>query len=576
MSKFNRSVGRPAWAAVLLAVCLTLCAPARAEQDDRKADALFETAMATFKLGRHEDAGTKFYDFMASFPHDPRNAEAQYYVARSYHHRNYLNKAIEEYGFAIDDFPNSPYAALALHDRSECRLAARQQEQAIADKEKVIRTPVQIYHGDQNALLRQLYENHRADVYWLAKYYLDNKRYDEAVAAYQRLPYPMEAFRRVVDVYYDLQNYDKIRELIDGLTEQNRHEGFKYLIEFYAVRKAHNQLKGIFEKLLAEKSPDEATDDLVWTTGSNFQHLGWDQWDWAMKRISDHYPRLTRRADFELAKRHWQEGGYLDDLELFVLKHRNGADVDTVLRWKGITLERTGKADEARAAYRRISNSAVGHWFVAESWHGAYAQKKDCDAAINEYLEIRKAFYSIEWAAMAQWRVAELHRQLKHVDQAVDAYRQIVKRFGTLTQEQTFYGNHPNTGYVSIGVPRRDYGPEAQLALADVLREAARYEHAILEYRTLVQKWSKTDQASVGAYRTGLCYEGLQDGETAVKVFKSVLRLYAKTSAASEAHTRLEQKYGVPDTEVTDDLDFFSTEAEKRKNYLENPDKMKR
>ena len=40
---------------------------------------------------------------------------------------------------------------------------------------------------------------------------------------------------------------------------------------------------------------------------------------------------------------------------------------------------------------------------------------------------------------------------------------------------------------------------------------------------------------------------------------KSVLRRYPKSSAASEAHTRLETKYGVADTEIADDLglDFF-------------------
>ena len=558
------------------AVCVAaLCGPAQA-QDDQRADALFETASAAYKLKRYEDSGKKFYDFMAGFPNDPRSAEAQYYVGRSYLHRNYLNKAIEELGYVIEDFPNSVYAVLAHHDRAQCYLKTRQAEEALKDMHGVIEAQVKYYPWAKDAMLRQCYDNHVRCVNHLCGHYVKNKQYDEAVAVLRRLPREMEAFRRVVNLYYSLKDYAKIRDLIDGLSEKNEHEGFKYLIEFYGKRKAYNQLKGIFAKLLEKKKPDKATDDLVWTTAWSFRHIGWAQWGWAMKQISGHYPRMARPADYELAKRNWQSASYQDDLELFVIKYRTGADVDTVLRWKGITLERMGKVQDARATYRRISHPAIGHWFVAGSYNGAYAKTKDHKGAIGEYTEVRKAFYSMEWSAMAQWRVAEIYRDnIKDVDQAVAAFRQIVKRFAALSHDVKYVGHSRHRGYVYVGMPKRDYGPAAQLALSDVLRSAKLYDNAIMEYRTLVGRWPKTNQAPVGAYRTGLCYEGNDDAETAIKVFKSVLRRYPKTGAASDAHTRLEVKYDIADTTVTDDLDFFTEEDTKKENYLENPDKMK-
>jgi len=544
----GRSAGRVA--ALLAGAVCALCAIALAQSE--RADALFETAMAAHRMNRFEDSAQKLYDFMAEFPTDPRNAEAQYYVGRAYVGRNFLNKAIEEFGYTIEDFPDSPFAMLALHDRAQAYLQTRRQEEAIEHMERLIATDLAPYQGA--AQLHQINVNHRSDVFWLARFYLDGQRYEDAIAAYRRLPDEMEAFRLVVDVYYSLNDYDTIRELIDGLTEKNRHEGFKYLIEFYAKRKAYNQVKGIFSKLLEEKDPDAATDDLVWTTAWNFQHFGPEHLDWAQRQISAHYPRLARRADYELARRHWQEASYLDELELYVIKYRTGSDVDAVLRWKGIMLERGGQPEEARKTYRRISNPAMGHWFVAGTYDGPYARAKDYQAAINEYVEIRKAFYSLEWSAMAQWRVAEIHRSLRQVDKAVEAFRQIVARFGSLSAAGTRVGS---SGDVYIDMPRRDYGPEAQLALSDVLREAERYDEAILEYRTLVRDYPKTVQATVGAYRTALCYEGKEDPETAVKVLKSVLRRFPKSAAASDAHTRLETVYNVPDVEVSDVIDFF-------------------
>ncbi|OPZ24745.1 MAG: tol-pal system protein YbgF [Lentisphaerae bacterium ADurb.BinA184] len=571
----DRSWPRLAGLGLLVAALLAAAAPAA--EDNRRADELFETAMAAYKLERWEDAGNKFYDFMAAAPHDPRNDQAQYYAARTFLLRNYLNRAIEEFGYLIEDFPDSQFTTLGYHDRSACHRQTRQVEPAVADAEQVIRRPVKIYHGEEDALLRQLYENHRADVFWLAKHYLERKETDLAVAAYRRLPYEMEAFRNVVDVYYGLGDFARIQELIDGLQASNRHEGFKYLIEFYAKRGAVNQLKGIFERLLQEKEPTDATDDLVWHTGGQFWNIGREQWEWAMRRISSHYPRRARRADYELARHSWENPAFLDELELFVIKYRSGNDVDDVLRWKGITLERQGQPEAARKDYRRLGNTALGHWFAAESYHGQYAREKDLKGGLAEYMELRKAFYSPEWAAMAQWRIGGLHRALKEVEPAVEAYRQMVKRFGTLTITRDS-GPYYHWQKAFFGVEAMAYGPAAQLAAGDTLREARRFEDAEMEYRLVVTNYGKSDEAPTAAYRIALCYEGLEDKETAIKVMKSVLRRYPKSPAASEAHTRLETQYGIPDTEVTDAVDFFTDveAARKGKNYIEDPAKMKR
>lgn len=558
-----------------LALAALALAPARAADRDRNADALFETASASFKLGRYEDAGKKFYDFMAAAPDDPRNDEAQYYAARCQQHRNYLNKAIEEYTFLITDFPDSRWTTLGLHDRAACYLATRRLDEAVKDMEAVTKRPVQIYHDDKDAMLRQLYENHRSDVFWLADHYLKSNQPEAAIAVYRRLPYEMEAFRNVVNVYYGLKQFDKIRDLIDALQEKNRHEGFKYLIEFYGKSKAYNQLKEIFARLLEEKNATRQTDELVWTTATGFGNFGEKQWDWAMRQVSTHYPRMARQADFELARRYWQDINYSDDLELFALKYRSGSDVDEVLRWKGITLERNGRADEARKAYRRMGDAGQGHWYAAESFHGQFAKDKDLRAAVAEYEAVRKAFYSQEWSAMAQWRVGELLRALKDVDGAADAWRQLVNRFGAVAIKERPWRDVLQR---NLGCTEIEFGPEAQLALGDTLMDAKRYEDAVLEYRALVTKFPKTRQAAAGAYRTALCYEALADPDTAVKVLKSVLRRFPKTPAASDAHTRLETKYKIDDTEVTDDLDFF-TEKEistDQKNYIEDTTKMKR
>ena len=539
---------------------------------DARVDELFETALSAYKLERWEDSANKFDDFMAADPYDPRNDEAQYHMARCSMHRKYLNKAMERFGYLIEDFPDSTYTALGYHYRAQCYLRTRKTDKAIEDMEAVTKIAVKIYHGDKDAMLRQLYENHRSDVFWLADHYLKNKRHDLAIAVYQRLPHPIEAFRHVVNVYYGLKQFDKIRELIDTLQGTYRHEGYKFLIEFYGKSKAFNQLKGIFSKLLQEKEADRLTDDLVWTTAASFNNFGRERWEWALRRISSHYPRMARRADFELARHKWQEAAFIDELELFVIKYRTGNDVNAVLRWKGIVLERQGKDEEARKTYRRMSDPGIGHWYAAQTYDGPHARKKDYEAAIEEYTKVRKAFYSQEWSALAQWQVGLIHwKNLKQVEKAVEAFRHITKRFAAVKVKNQHYGQH----HYNFRVPDREYGPDAQLAIGDVLREAKRYDDAIMEYRILVSKHKKSVQASWAGYRTALCYEGKDDPDTAVAVLKSVLRRYPKTSAASDAHTRLETTYDIADVEVSDAIDVFEVTEEDEKNYLEDPDKMK-
>jgi len=62
----------------LFAVLLIGCAKTAQAASDQRVDALFETALSSYRLERWEDAAKQFYDFMATAPHDPRNDQAQF------------------------------------------------------------------------------------------------------------------------------------------------------------------------------------------------------------------------------------------------------------------------------------------------------------------------------------------------------------------------------------------------------------------------------------------------------------------------------------------------------------------
>jgi TolA-binding protein len=162
------------------------------------------------------------------------------------------------------------------------------------------------------------------------------------------------------------------------------------------------------------------------------------------------------------------------------------------------------------------------------------------------------------------------------MDAAAEDYRQAIQRFSALTIESEPYRSWQHH---FLGTAKRHYGPAARLALGDVLLETKKFDDAELEYRALMRAFPKSDEAPFGAYRTALCYEGREDPENAIKVLKSVLRRYPKTTAGSEAHTRLETRYRIADTEVSDEIDVFTdleTEGkDQRTNFLEDPSKMK-
>lgn len=569
----NRKHGAADGPAVVIVVflALSILSPLFAEED---ADRLFDKAMSSYKMERWEEASTRFYDFMAAAPDDPRNDRAQFYAARAYHKRKYLNKAIEEYEYMLEDFPRSTYAHLARYYLGRALIGSREKEeghQQVFQYVKNYRPKWKHRHSDEE-VKKELHDTHRRGVMDVADYFLERDEHEKAIAAYMRLPRELEAFRRVVNVRYDLGQYDRILEMIEGLEDRNQHEAFKYMMEFYGEKNAYRRLRDVFRELLGKDNPDDKTDELVWHAQKMMDKFGDERREEALDMISDHYPRLARRAEYELAKRNRNNHGYLDKLELFVIRYRDEGrrnirvrnqyrlnDVDRVLRWRGLLHERAGEADEARNEYGRMSNAGQGHWFTAETYHNKHADEKDREAAIEEYDALRRAFYSEYWSAMAQWRMAELLKAMEKYDEAAEAYRQFHERWPDLRIRHSGENRDRElSGMLHYNMNRKNlvFAPEALLACGDMLRDAGRYDDAIMEYRSLVENYPKSDQAPWGIYRTALCFEQKDDSERAVEVFKSLLRQYGKSRAAADASERLQQKYDIADPYVEDAMDF--------------------
>lgn len=541
--------------------------------DDKDADRLFEQAESSYKLERWKEASKRYYDFMVAAPDDSRNDRAQFYAARAYHQRNYPNKAIKEYEYVLEDFPNSVYAYLAQYYLGRALIATREAEagyerlwQFIKDYE-----PTKKHDYPEDDLKGRLRGRHKKAVLDVAENLREKEEYEKAISAYLELPNQLEAFRRVVDVRYELGQYDRILEMIEDLEGRDEHEAFKYMMEFYANRKAYRRLKEIYRELLRKEDPDGQTDELVWHAKKMFKKFGEQHLEEALKMIGEHYPRLARRAQFELAERNKDNRGYMDEFELFILAYRNEDertvqvenrykinDVDQVLRWKGRLLEQGGEAEKAREEYLRMENAAQGHWYRAESYHGRYARDKNMEAALEEYEELKKSFYSEYWSAMAHWRIARLLEEMEQYEEAVETYREFDERWPELQIGGADGQNGQLKGILrhNIGKGKMEFAPAALLQCGDMLREAERVDEAIQQYRDLNDKYPNSDEAPWGIYRTALCYEDREDSEMAVEVLKSLLRQYGKSRAAARASERLHQKYDIADPYVEDTMDF--------------------
>lgn len=509
---------RLAGAIVLLAAALV-----RADGDAVAAGvapaAEFDRITALYaKEAPSQDVVDRLYDFMEKFPKDPRSDLVQFWVAVTQQKRKFHNEAIKEFGFIVSDFPNSPLVLVALRAQIESYYAIAKPEKAAENYAKILeRKPADLATPAGAAW--------RDALLFTAEGHIQKKEVDAAVALLLQLPDKTESVTRVVQLYLAFDRWDDAMALIRRLPKEQKPLAYRLTLTAYAARPGTTNLY----KLLEEVIPTEP-DAFIWQVANAIGSRGADEKDKVLRYLCEKVERFKRPAQFELCQLHQDD---YPRLIAFIGDYRSGGDVEKVKTMVGELFEKRGEAGKARDAYWLLDNKVGAHFLVAETYYGKLAKTKDLPGGQRELTEIVKRYYSPDTSAKALLARADLEAgPMGDANAAIKTLRELVDRF-------------PHEGQWPL---------HALFRLGGLLRGQNKHEEAITTaYERVIKDYPNAENVVRQAWmEIAACREEQGDAKRAIALYRIVLRKYPHTAEASAAHTTLEQRYKVPDTDVSD------------------------
>jgi len=576
-------------AAGLAAFAAALVMAASAAFGVESADELYERGKRLGELEKYAEAIEVLLDFQTNYENDKRVAEAQYLIGRYQHSRNYLNNAIKEYEFVVQDFSKTIYAAYSygyvadihrhmeeyekaaealetlakdFHESREAFHGLRQlgdvylmmRDRALKEEEgnaqdsedKAVATFKRLIAYDAAKLLRESHHGQRGrvdsdirrGVFFLAIYALkgEEKDYEAARYAYSRLPYTWEKVKLLIELLFMQDKIGEIHDLIRDMEGKDYWRAQSMLLEFYTKRKVLRGMKLMVKELTGEKPPSSNLTALLRRFDGAAGVFGTEARRGVLQMIATRYRPLRRAFEFKICE--IDSGEHPSTLERFIITYEKGGDVETCKVWRGQFFERQKDRERAQKEYWRMVNKPRAHFFVAETYHGHIARgvgNADLRLAIKEYLTIRKRFYDTQSTCEAYWRMAHLHAELNEKDKAISVLNEMEKRF--------------------VGQPR--WQVRARFQIAQWQRVWRRYNDAIESYRMVDARYPATGEQQQSIFNIGLCWEGLNDKERAIRSFVECIKRFKQTTIQSRAHSRLEVNYKFPDLMIRDMTDKF-------------------
>jgi outer membrane protein assembly factor BamD len=197
-------------------------------------EAVLETARAEFRRGDFGKSLNSFQRATFELPiNHPARAEAQYFLAESHFQRAERDQAAAEFRKVSDQYPDSPYAPLALLRAGDSHLRRWRKPEldptpgmnALAIYQELAGR----YPGTEAAAraqlhVKQLREWFADKAYRNGMFYLSRKAYDsaiiyfkEVVASYPEAPRAGDALLRLVEMYRTLHYDEEVQETCSHL-----------------------------------------------------------------------------------------------------------------------------------------------------------------------------------------------------------------------------------------------------------------------------------------------------------------------------------------------------------------------
>lgn len=153
--------------------------------------------------------------------------------------------------------------------------------------------------------------------------------------------------------------------------------------------------------------------------------------------------------------------------------------------------------------YKGTPLEAVAQFQIAELYR-THTQLNQPERAIKMYEDLLENFPTDKLAPEAQWRIAHIrHTVLHQLVLAVEAYKNVADNF-----------------------PTTNFAAEALFHIANLQREDNKYQTAINEYNSIIEKYPNFWNMHAVYYWLGICYEQQQNYKEAQNAFKIFQNVY--------------------------------------------------
>ncbi len=412
------------------------------------AQAEYYLAWIDIERGRSDSALDRFGDIVLKYKDSVFAPDALFQSGILLLEKKKYSKAQEVFSKFLGSYPADP-----KKDRAEFYLAiALSRQGKVGEHSNVFKTFVK-NHPKSSLVQRALYE----DAWWARK----NKKIKEARESYKTLlkAFPVgklaeRATFELAELEYENKNYDDAISLLDRLLAKGVAESLKPRI-YYRIawcllgRKQDSDALEYFEKLLQEFPDDTNAAVAAYQAGE--------------LRLKD--------KDFETAMQRFQTA----------VSAKNNAPVKELATLRlGETQTLTDRWDAARQTFETFMAAfpQSPHSRRARLWRGwcLENQKKFRDA-ISDYEAVLKFNIRDDLGARAQFQIGECQMAMKKYDDAIKTFVLVELNYSAFTK----------------------WAARAALELGQCLDRKGDKKHAYEQYKKVVAKYKKTEEAVVAA-----------------------------------------------------------------------------
>ncbi len=486
-------------------------------------DAAFKVGESYFHLREYNDAINAFKNYLQYYQQTGRHAEAYFYLAESFYYQDEYQQAVDYYRLSVDKALDKRLIMMNSLSLGWGYLKLMNYE----DSERSFRAALELSYEKKIP---------SDDIYLgLAGLYVEQKRFNEALTAYDKL----------------IQEYPQSSRMIDALLgKANIH----YLLEEYD--QAITTYKTVIENFIALNSDgntlsDQMYDDLLEKT---YFGLAWaylkkgdlNQSIIAFETIKDKakskvvkISALTQIGDaFQDVDQLERAVGIYDQI---LKDYTDSPYADYVQYRQGIALLKMGEIEAATLSFQSLQlnfpqssylNDVEYYLAVAYFKKGDWLTAKD---HIEKFLTDKS--YNYEFGAEAYYILALTNFNIPDYQAALKTFQKIVRgypqeRMIIRTSELSIAKCYYKLGKVNEALkkfkilifkyPETEISQEALIWLGDHYLEAGDYNNAVAYYKQFIEIFPGSPKISIIYYELGQAYIASEAYDKAVNVLKKV------------------------------------------------------